>query len=126
MTQTQKSKPSAEERQKALDSFSELDLEELKDKTSIDRTAEIDEEWLLMAEFAKAFGWEAYKDARDDKIPLSEVLSMVEASRVLYYQELYSLAQIMLIALISSNSKKPSNTFGKLTKHILNRIKVGK
>lgn len=126
MTQTQKRKLSAEERQKALDDFSEIDLEELKDKTSSNRTYEIDEEWLLLAEFAKAFGWEAYKDARDDKIPLSEVLSMVEASRVLDYQELYSLAQIMLIALISSNAKKPSSTFSKLTKHIVNRIKVGK
>lgn len=79
---------------------------------------------MLLAEFAKAFGWEAYKDARDDNISSLEMMTLIEANRKLEAQDYYRLASSSYFGAISATQKKPGAAFTKMTKHITKQMKV--
>lgn len=112
-------------RQQALDEISPEELEKIKaHQASTTGSYPVDNEWLLLAEFAKAYGWEAYKDARDDKIGVAEMLTLIEANRKLEALDLYRLAQASLIGSGSAQSKNPATTFQNLTRNIITKTKV--
>lgn len=115
----------AKARQQALDNIPEEDLAKVEQyQASTSGAAPVDDEWMLLVEFARDFGYEAYKDAKADRIPMSEMLTMIAASRKLKYKEMYDNAQTSFIGAASANSKKPGTTFKKLTKDILRLLKV--
>lgn len=108
-----------------LDSITPEDLEKIKQhQASTQGSFPVDNEWMLLAEFAKAYGWEAYKDARDDKIGSGEMLTLIEANRKLEAIQLYKDSQSSLIGSVSAQSKKPASTFRKLTKNIIKQMKI--
>lgn len=84
----------------------------------------VDNEWLLLAEFAKAYGWQAYIAVKQDKVTMPEMLTLVEANRKLEALDHYRNAEAAFIGAGSSQTKKPSSTFKTLTKHIIKRTKV--
>lgn len=84
----------------------------------------VSEEWMLLAEFGRAYGWEAYKAARNDEISLDELMVMVEANRRLEYLEQYRMAEASFAGSGSAQSRKPSTTFKSLTKGILKKTKA--
>lgn len=112
-------------RQQALDNVSAEELKKIRAHQASTKGAfPVDNEWLLLAEFAKAYGWEAYKDAKEDRISLSEMLTLVEANRKLEALHHYKMAEAVLIGAGSANSKKPASTFKQLVKDIIKKTKV--
>lgn len=110
-----------------LEDISDEDLAKLeKVKASTSGHLKIDNEWLLLTEFAIKFGWEAYKEVREDKITLAEVLTLIEASRRIDNFSHYRNAQASFIGAGSANSKKPSNTFKQLTRKIIKSMEADK
>lgn len=125
---TKKKQVSAEERQKALDSISSEDLAKIEaHQAKTDGAYKVDQEWLLIAEFAKAFGgWRAYLAVKNDEISIAEMLTLIEANRRLLQVETFSNAHSSFIGSVSAQSKKPANTFKSLTKDIIKKTKADK
>jgi hypothetical protein len=109
-------------RQQALDNITAEELDKIKaHQADTNGALPVDNEWMILAEFAKAFGWQAYLDARDDKIDLAEMLTLVEANRKLEAGNHYRMAEAVLIGAGSAQSKKPAATFKSLVKDIIKR-----
>lgn len=114
-----------QERQQALNEISAEDLAKIKaHQASTEGAYPVDNEWLLLAEFGKAYGWEAYKDARDDRIGAPEMLTLIEANRKLEAIHLYQSAYASFTGAASAKSKKPAVAFKSLTKDIIKQTKV--
>lgn len=111
-------------RQAALDNISAEELEKIKaHQASTDGAASVDDEWLLLAEFAMYYGWQAYKEA--ESIPLKEMLTMVEAGRKLRAREVFELAQAVVIGTATVNAgKKSGSVFKSLTKTLVKKMKA--
>lgn len=84
----------------------------------------VDHEWLLLAEFAKTYGWQAYRDVKNDKITTAEMMTLLAASRKLEAMDMLRDAQTAFIGAGSARTKKPSETFKKLVRHIIKDTKV--
>lgn len=121
-------KQDAQARQDALDNLSPEELEKIKyHKASTEGRYKVDDHWLLIAEFAMAYGWQAYIDAvKKDKITLAEMLTLVEASRKIKSGYLYDMAHASFIGATSSRAKKPNSVFSKFTKNIIKKTKPDK
>lgn len=116
---------SKKQKKNPLETLSKADLDKIaKLKASTEGHYKVDNEWLLLTEFALKFGWDAYRDAKEDRILLSEMLTLLEASRRLDNYEFYKAAQASFIGAGSARSKKPSNTFKQLTRKILKGMKA--
>jgi len=87
-------------------------------------TIKVDDHWLLLTEFALAFGWQAYRDVIDDKIQLDEMMTMLEAKRKLDYLNLYQDARTAFIGAGSAQSKKPSQAFKTMTREFIKKAKA--
>lgn len=117
----------AKARQKALDEISAEDLAKIKaHQASTQGSKPVDQEWLLLAEFAMAYGWQAYRDVRTDKIELDEMLTLIEASRKVKASDQYKNAHAVLIGAGSAQSKNPIQTFKNLTREIIKQMSVKK
>lgn len=115
----------AKSRQQALDNISAEELAKIKaHQASTEGAQPVDNEWMLLAEFAKAFGWQAYLDVKNDEIKIEEMLTLLEAHRKLEYVDMFKNAHTSFVGSGSAQSKKPSQTFKKLTKGIINQTKV--
>lgn len=111
-------------RQQALNEISADDLAKIKaHQASTSGAYPVDKEWLLLAEFAKAYGWQAYQDARQDKIMMTEMLTLIEASRKLEYIAQFRIAEAVLAGAATAQTGK-SQTFKSLTKEMINKMKV--
>lgn len=112
-------------RQAALNNISAEDLQKIQDhqaKTS--GSFKVDDEWLLLAEFAKAYGWQAYIAAKNDEISSPEMMTLIEANRKLEYLDQYRYAQSTFIGAGSAQTKSPSKTFSSLTKNLISNAKA--
>lgn len=108
-----------------LDEVSAEDLEKVRaHKASTKGSYPVDVEWLLLAEFAKAYGWEAYRAARNDEIQLEEMLTLIEANRKLEARMAFQDMQSAFVGAVSAQTKKPVNTFRALTQQIIKQTKV--
>lgn len=115
----------AKERQKALSSISSEELEKVKaHQASTKGAVPVDEEWLLLAEFAMKFGWQAYKDVKEDAITGKEMRTLIEASRKLDWSDTYRMSIANFLGSVSAQSKKPSNTFNTMTKNLIKEAKA--
>jgi len=93
---------------------------------------QVDNEWLLLTEFAERFGWQAYLDAKNDArdengnliVTSQEMLTLLEASRRLDNYRLYRMAQASFIGAGSSRAKKPSSTFKQLTNKLIKGMRA--
>lgn len=121
------------ERQKALDDITPEELEKIrKHQASTKGSLPVDNEWLLLTEFAMTFGWQAYLDAKNDaldengnlKVNGAEMMTLIEASRRLRHREMFENAQTSFIGAGSAQSKKPAQTFTNLTSKIVNKTKA--
>ena len=113
---------SAEERQAAIDA---IDVEHLKKIEAIESSGTpVDSEWMLLAEFALLYGWEAYKDARDDNISFLEMITLITAGRKLQTMDRFNAAKDTFIAMLSVGAKDPGKSFQKLTKDMIKEMKV--
>jgi hypothetical protein len=113
-----------QERQQALDNISAEELARIKaHQASTQGAYPVDNEWLLLAEFGKAYGWDAYLHAREDKITGAEMLTLVEASRKLDYIKQFRMAEAVLAGAATAFTGK-SQTFKALTQEIIKKTKV--
>lgn len=112
-------------RQQALDDVSVDDLEKIKAHQAKTKSAyPVDQEWLLLAEFARTYGWQAYIDVKNDVITTPEMMTLIEANRKLEALDFYNHAQASFIASASSQGKKPADAFKRMTKNIIKNSKV--
>jgi hypothetical protein len=134
-------KPTAAERQKALDEISSEDLAKVQAlQASTKGSLPVDEEWLLLTEFALKFGWEAYLDAKFDrrfkkgecepeqegmlKVDGEEMRTLIEASRRLEYYDMYKASVASFVGAVSAHSKKPSASFTRISKDMIKKAKA--
>lgn len=112
-------------RQQALDSVSAEDLAKIEaHKASTKGSLPIDDEWLLLAEFAIAYGWQAYLDAKNDRLDEhgnlivsgAEMMTLIEASRRIRARNMYENAQTSFVSDLASQSKNPVQSFNKMSK----------
>lgn len=113
-----------EERQAALDNISAEDLAKIQRVQG--KTVKVEQEDLLLAEFAKEFGWQAYLDVKSDKVKSNEMIRLLAATRKLKMQEMYRNAQAAFIAHGAVNSKKPSQAFKSMTQNIVKNMEADK
>lgn len=112
-------------RQQALDNISDDDLAKINAHQGKTKSLyPVDQEWLIMAEFAKAYGWLAYNDAKADVIDTAEMMTLLEANRKLEALDFYNHAQASFIGSASSKGKKPVDAFDKITKNIIKNSKA--
>jgi len=120
-------------KQLSLKEISDQELEKVeRAKASTEGHLKIDNEWLLLTEFALKFGWQAYLDAKNDIrdnngnliVDLTEMLTLLEASRKLDSLEFYRKAQASFIGAGSAKTRRPGNTFKQLTSKILKSAKA--
>ena len=78
----------------------------------------VDQEWYFIAAFGKHFGWGGVQAILNNEIDLGTANMLMAGARKVDYAHMFEDAQTAFIALGSSNSKKPSNTFESLTKGI--------
>ena len=127
-TGRQKKADDVAERQKALDNISEQDLEKIKAyQASTEGAYKVDEEWLLLAEFAITFGWQAYLDVKHDNIDNvtgAEMLTLIEASRKLRAVEMFENSQTSFIGSLAAKTNNPFNYLKKMTKNLAKRMKA--
>lgn len=108
-----------------LDEISPEDLAKVRaHKASTKGAYPVDMEWMLLAEFAKAYGWEAYMAAKNDEITAAEMLTLVEANRKLEARHTFLDMQSSFVGAVSAQNKKPTNIFKRLTKDIIKQTKV--
>jgi hypothetical protein len=118
-------RPTAEERQAFLDNISEDDLAKIQQVTGAsDNQVLVDDEWLAIAEFGKHFGYPAIEAVLNDKITTDKMMTLIAAARKLDHLTLYNNARASFIGSGSAGSKKPSETFIRLTQAILKHIKA--
>lgn len=108
---------SPEERQAALNNISPEDLAKIQNVQN--KSIKIDQEDLLETEFALKFGWEAYREYKNDEIKTKEMMKLIIASRKIESLTQFRNAQAVLIGSGSAKSKSPSNTFKSLTAELL-------
>lgn len=106
------------------DTLSSEDLSKIQAYKGDSSGTPVDSSWMALTEFAEAFGWEAYIAARDNKISSNEMYTLLECKRKLDALKQYQMAESFLIGAGSVNTKRPHQTFKRLTKYLLNRIKV--
>ena len=112
-------------RQQALDNISADDLAKINAHQAKTKGAfAVDDEWLLVTEFALKFGWQAYLDVKDDLVATDEMLTLLEASRKLDYLHLYKMSQASFIGTAASAAKKPGTTFERITRNIIKQTKA--
>lgn len=121
-----KKKPAnTEDRQKVLDSITPEELDKIKaHQASTQGAFPVDTEWLLLAEFAKAYGWQAYLDVKDDKITGAEMLTLIEANRKLQAIQSLKMARDVYIGSSTARSTKSNSTFNSLTRDIVKQTRV--
>lgn len=108
-----------------LDEISPEDLQKIRDhKASTKGAFPVDVEWMLLAEFAKAYGWAAYMAAKNDEIIAAEMLTLIEANRKLEARQTFLDMQSAFVGAVSATQKKPTNIFKRLTKDIIKQTKV--
>lgn len=110
--------------QNLLDLATPEELEKIQAHQSSTGSVPVDDYWMLLAEFGKAYGWEAYKDARDDKITLEEMMTLIEASRKLEHLQQYKDTLAVFYGSGSVQSKSPGTTFDKLTRQFIKQAKA--
>lgn len=112
-----------QQRQAALNNISPEDQAKIAGLQG-DSGIAVDAEWMLLAEFGMMYGWEAYKEAKDDKISLPEMLTLITAGRKVIAGYNYNDATAAFIGSVAAGSKKPGETFKKLTKDMIKAAKV--
>lgn len=112
-------------RQQALDNITPEEFERVKAHQASTKGAfPVDKEWLLLAEFAKAYGWGAYLAVKNDEISGAEMLTLIEANRKLEARRMFEDSQSAFIGAASAQTKKPSQTFTSLTRAIVKKTKA--
>lgn len=115
----------AKSRQQALDNISREELAKIQAHQARTSGAfKVDDEWLLLTEFAKAFGWQAYLDVKADKIDTAEMMTLIEANRRLEYMQMFRDAQASFVGCGSAQSKSPAKTFRSLTDSIIKKVRA--
>lgn len=116
-----------------LDKASLEDLKKIKAHQASTKGAyPVDSEWLLLAEFAKAYGWQAYQDAKNDTrdedgnliVTREEFLTLIEANRKLEARQMFQDAQTSFVGAVSAQTRKPTSTFKKLVRDIIKLTKA--
>lgn len=108
------------------------DLEKIEEyQPSTDGAFPVDNEWMILAEWLRIAGYQAYLDARDDVmvdgqliVTPEEIMTLIAANRKLDALRQYRDTEAAFIGAISAKQKKPSGTFKKLTKNIIKMMKV--
>jgi plasmid maintenance system killer protein len=113
----------AQERQKALSNIPAADLEKIK-AINGSQSIKVDEEWMILAEFALRYGWDAYLAAKNDLISLNEVITLIEAARRIEIRGTYNSAHAVLIGTLAANAKQPSSAFEKMTKDFTRKMEA--
>lgn len=105
-----------EQKPKKYISVSDSFKKKIAKRKTIQKEQEVDDEWALVAEFGLYFGWEAVKEVLNDDISKDLLLALVLGARKVRSIDRYEATQGMFLAHVSTKSKKPADTFMKVTK----------
>jgi hypothetical protein len=112
-------------RQALLDNIAPEDLEKIKaHQAKLENPYPVDNEWLILAEIAERYGWDAYVAVINDEVSREEIMTLLAASRKQDAYREYMDAQTSFLAAVSAKSKTPGNTFKRLAKGLLKRSKA--
>lgn len=80
--------------------------------------------WLYLAEFGYYYGWQGIEAIRNNEITKAEADKLLSGARKVWSMKVYDYATANLIGSASANSKKPSQTFKKLTQDLIKNTKA--
>ena len=101
------------------------DLDKIQDyQSQTTGSMPVDREWMILAEWLHIAGYQAYLDAKADKIPLAEVMTLIEATRKLEWANHYRNTEAAFIGAASAQAKKPTSVFKKMTNGMLRETQV--
>jgi len=116
-----------------LDEISPEDIAKIEAyQAETDGAFPVDNEWMVLAEWLRIAGYQAYLDAKNDAVDnngnpivtLGEILTLIEASRKIEYVAQCRQAEASFIGAVSAQTKKPQSTFNSLIKNIVKKTKV--
>ena len=82
-----------------------------------------DAEWVAIAEFGKHYGWNAVMAVLNDEITSDQMSMLLDGARKVESLTLYNESMATFIAVSSANSKKPAQSFKRMTREFLNKAK---
>lgn len=85
------------------------------------KSSAIEPEWVLLAEFGLHFGWEAVRDAREDKISFAEMNKLLAASRALKAAERYNVILDIYTANAAVHDKKGATALKETLRDLKNK-----
>jgi hypothetical protein len=86
--------------------------------------SKVNSSWLLMAEFGYYFGWQGIQSIRNNEITLDEAEMLIIGARKIWRGQVYDHSSAVLIGSSSASSKKPGQTFKKLTRELIKYTKA--
>lgn len=92
------------------------DLAKVAKARGLDQKATVDPEWRTIAEFGTFFGFDAVMAVLNNEISGDEMTELILGARAVQQDKNRDTAQATFIASVSSQSKKPQETFNKLIK----------
>ena len=84
--------------------------------------AQLDAEWVSIAEFGMMFGWEACLAVLNDEISADLMDTLLTAGRKVQKKNMIQNANAVLIGTSSANQKDPSQAFNSSIKEILKEL----
>lgn len=84
----------------------------------------VDENWLFIAEFGFYFGWDGVRAILNNEITMDVANILLTGARKVWSGHLYDHATASFIGSISSQTKKPSQTFKKATRDMLKQARA--
>ena len=103
--------------------LTQAQLQRIAQRKAQDQATKVDSEWLAIAEFGMYFGWQAVKAVLNDTITSAEMFMLLEGARKVNKLKLYNETRAVFIGTASANSKKPSQTFKRMTKDLIRESK---
>jgi hypothetical protein len=86
----------------------------------------VNDSWLFLAEFGYYFGWDGIQAIRTDSICIEEAEALLIGARKVWNGKVYDQASASFIGSVSAQSKRPAQTFKKITTGLLKSTKADK
>ena len=111
--------------QSLLDGITKEELEKIEaHKAKTKGAYPVDDYWLLLAEWLRIAGWQGYMAVKNDEIDMAEMMTLIESNRKLESLDMYRNSLTSFIGASSSQTKRPSSIFKKLTNQFITKAKA--
>lgn len=100
------------------------DLEKVNKNRAKHESIRIDSEQMFIAEFGKHYGWGGVQAILSNEIDGETAVWLLQGARKFNYSTLYDNARAAFIGSVTSQSKKPSTQFKRVTRDLIKAMEA--